>query len=174
MAKKTQKTVRKYAWKDGRGLKVSAQAVGEELERIETRGNGVTPEAVVDAARPVESLLHPFFTWDDGLAAELYRQQQAAGEIIRPLRVIVCREEDGKPQKQIAFVSVRVVDESDAPTHRYVTTARAMTDTVMRQQVLDDAMIQLRGWRNRYGHLEELAGVVRIIDEQLDPAIAGQ
>lgn len=54
------------------------QRVREELQRIADQHDGrLKPEWVVDAARPEDSPLHDYFTWDDTLAAEERRKDQA-------------------------------------------------------------------------------------------------
>lgn len=49
-----------------------------ELEKLAAaNGGNLTAEFVVQAARSKKSPLHSFFTWDDTLAAEEYRKEQA-------------------------------------------------------------------------------------------------
>lgn len=53
-------------------------------------GGVLTPEAVLDFARPDDSPLHSYFEWDDSVAAEKYRYRQAQGLItkVKVTRVI--------------------------------------------------------------------------------------
>ena len=57
------------------------------LEEIRD-GNGghLTPAAVVDASRSANAPLHNEFEWNDGIAAELHRQEQARN-LIRSIRI---------------------------------------------------------------------------------------
>ena len=66
---------------------VKAQDAGEELERIQQFHGKVTPDIVVDEARPIDSPLHNVFEWDDEKAAENYRHSQAR-VLIRSIEVI--------------------------------------------------------------------------------------
>lgn len=50
----------------------------KELERLTDINNGdLTPDIVLDAARPESSPLHKHFEWDDSVAAEAWRKDQA-------------------------------------------------------------------------------------------------
>lgn len=61
-------------------------SVAEHLQDIyEDRGT-ITPQMVVDTARPDEHPLHPHFEWDDTVAGELYRCNQAA-RMIRKITI---------------------------------------------------------------------------------------
>ena len=66
---------------------VKAQDAGEELERIQQCHGKVTPDIVVDEARPTDSPLHNVFEWDDEKAAENYRHSQAS-VLIRSIEVV--------------------------------------------------------------------------------------
>jgi len=158
-----------YQWVDNVrtfSQKVSAQVVGEELERL-SGGSGVTPVQVVDAARPVWSALHPLFEWDDVRAAEMYRRQQA-GDVLRQIKIVV--EEGPRPLQVRAFVNVTPTpvpgEDEDAGASRrvYMPTRVALADEGMRRQVLEEALSRIRQWRAVYGALVEFAEVVTAID----------
>ena len=63
-------------WKEGIGFYkgISAQKVAEEIASI---GESATPQQIVDRARDENSELHKCFEWDDSIAAENWRKQQA-------------------------------------------------------------------------------------------------
>lgn len=63
-----------------------AAIIGPELQRLDDTG-AATPPAIVDAARPDEAVLHPYFEWDNDRAAEAYREHQAE-TIVRTVRVV--------------------------------------------------------------------------------------
>lgn len=149
-----------YKWREGGGSPpVSPQVAGEALEAIGA-GNirSVTPQQVVDAARPDDHPLHAAFEWDDSVAAEAYRRQEARGMI--GALVTVMPEQKGRTQPVRAFVSVRTPDESQS----YVPIRVAMSDAALREQVLAGAMRELVAWRRRYAEFQELATVFAQID----------
>lgn len=149
-----------YKWKEGARLPVSvdAQKAGEELERIRTKHNGrLEPEWVVHNAKSPRNPLHDLFEWDDNVAAQNYRVDQAR-QVIRSVEVVVEEAPELKPTR--AFVSV-VQERSRA----YTSVSHAMSDEDLRKQVLVQAFMELEAWRKRYAELIELAGVFAAIDQ---------
>jgi hypothetical protein len=67
-----------YKWKlNGLSRKVDAEKAVQELERINAVFGMLTPELIVDAARDKNNPLHSLFDWNDTVAAEKWRMQQA-------------------------------------------------------------------------------------------------
>lgn len=100
------KNVKGYAWKNERTAAfyhATAEQAHEAFEEIRQRDGKLTPAAVVDSARPEESVLHEDFEWRDDVAAEKYRQGQAR-QMVGAVRII--REE--RPPVR-AYVNVKVV-----------------------------------------------------------------
>jgi len=146
-----------YDWKFH--MAVDAQEVGEYFEELETEHGQVTPKSVLESARPKGSLLHPCFEWDDGIAAEKYREDQA-GRIIRNLVVRVERAEEQKEPVQVrAFVNIKTETKSI-----YLPIAKVLSEDSFRQQMLDTAWGELRAFRIKYSDLKELSGVFSLID----------
>lgn len=151
----------KYLWKDGARVKgVEAQVAGERLETIRSVHNGrLTPTAVLDDARPDDSPLHPAFEWDDSVAAEAHRHEQARSMI---RSVVVRFEERPKSDPVRAFVHVLQQDDADAS---YTSLAHAMQTPELRGQVLARAMAEVKSWRQRYKDYEELGVIFDAVDE---------
>lgn len=149
-----------YKFRDGSpSFAIEAQSVGEALEAIGGHNSGeLVPEQVVDAARPADSVLHPAFEWDDGLAAERYRKQQAR-ELIGALVTIIPEQKQSTTPVR-AFISVRRSGEG----HAYIPIRTAMSDPEIRDQVLARAMRELVAWRDRHKELNELAQLFSQVD----------
>ena len=81
---------------------MSEPTVRELLSDIYDERGHLTPTDVVDAARAEDHPLHRRFTWDDGVAAERWRESEAS-YLIRTAKVSVHIVQDGKPR----CVSVR-------------------------------------------------------------------
>lgn len=147
----------------GRVWNVSPQKAGEELENIEKRNGTITPQAVVDAARPEGSALHRVFEWNDEKAAEKYRLSQASTFI----RCIVRTgdKEDGAPQVYRAFVNVNPNGDRQSVSGSYINVRSALSDSVTREIVLANAKREMQTFRNKYSELKELAKVFEAIDE---------
>lgn len=92
-----------YAWKlIGLTKGIDIDDAVQELERIEGLYGSLTPEFVLDASRPKHAVLHRLFEWDDTVAAEHYRLQQAR-TILNNIEVTIVS--NGQP-KQIAVYEV--------------------------------------------------------------------
>jgi hypothetical protein len=75
-----------FQFRNGCRLTGSAQAVGERLEALRKKAAALTPELVLSDAKSTRSPLHRYFEWDDTLAAQKYRIDQA-GDLIRSVQV---------------------------------------------------------------------------------------
>lgn len=134
----------------------------EALKAIMKRNGGLLrPQAVVDEARDEKSPLHNAFEWDDGVAAEKYRLDQAQ-RLIRSFRV-VC-EENGKKVEVPMFIGLstdRLGDKGNNPYRLSEDVARSQDLLAVAER---DAMEQLRAVRERYSHLKRLGDIWTAID----------
>jgi len=71
---------------------VPRKAVVDELRRLQKRSGRLLPEDVVRQAENPDNSLHPYFEWDDSLAAHQYRIAQAES-LIRRVRIHLVRGE---------------------------------------------------------------------------------
>lgn len=155
----------RYEWRPGGGrFGVPAAVAGAAVEAVRAaNGGAVTPAALVDAARHPDAPLHPAFEWDDTVAAEKYRREQARG-ILRSLELVVEKKgpAGGPPVRQIAFACV------DAPAtgRAYLATAEIVAAPDLRRQLIADALALFEGARRRFVHVsEELTPVFAAVDE---------
>lgn len=146
-----------YVWSE-HSLPIPAQQVGETLERILQTEGVITARRVVEEARPEDSPLHPIFEWDDSVAAEDFRRNQARN-LVRSLRVVIKQDHTETPKEILAFVRVHQVRGGG-----YIPTVKAMSEPDSRQQVLTDALRSLQAWRRRYDHLRELETIFAVVD----------
>jgi hypothetical protein len=72
---------------------VSAADAAAELQRLRREAGELTPDIVVDAARDEHAVLHPAFEWDDEIAAQNFRKQQAR----HLLRGVCIVRDEGEP-----------------------------------------------------------------------------
>lgn len=160
-----------YDWK--RNMPVKAQAAGEYLEQLEKKHGEITPKIVLDASRSEDALLHPCFEWNDGVAAEKYREVQARF-LIRNLVVSVERD-DSPPQVVRAYVNVS----SEIDAGSYIAVKTAMQNDDMKNQVLKNALNELKAFQKKYANLQELSEVFSAIDAlkmvvEMVPEVPGQ
>lgn len=136
---------------------LSAQKIGEELQKIHSKNpRGFGPRVVARSARPKSSLLHPIFEWNDGKAAELYREQQA-----RLLINTVEVDYDGRQAP--AYVSTRFVSQEDSSPHaaggHYSPIETVMSDERLRHSLIEHVQRRLENLRDSYQDLREFANV---------------
>jgi hypothetical protein len=131
-------------------------ALRGELLAVREQTGTLTPQAVVDVARDPAHPLHSRFEWDDSVAGEGYRRQQAQ-ELIRKARVVYQEaEDDGPPRLGRAFVAIPTAD-----GHVYDPVEEVVEDPIRRQLALNDME---RAWKDlfrRYKDFAEFAGMVR-------------
>lgn len=137
-----------YSWKRN-NYKVPVEIVAGRVVELEKEYGICHPGLLVNDARSEESPLHPMFEWDDSIAAENYRIDQARG-VLQAIRVQLTPGETPVP----AFVHVKINNEPG-----YAGIVRAMSDEEMKAQVLADALRQLASLQLRYDTLSELQPV---------------
>lgn len=142
----------KIQWKINGIFKADAEKVDLEIKNIGTKA---TPKQVYEYAKDNPgSELHKCFEWNDTIAAEKYRIQQA--------------------QKIITFI-VRVPEKTDIPPIReYQITSERNTYQPTRcflvnedeyGNLLKRAMAELQAFKAKYAKLSELEQVIAAIDE---------
>jgi hypothetical protein len=130
-------------------------ALRDQLLQVRELHGAITPQRVVDAARPEEHPLHERFEWDDSVAGEAYRRHQAH-DLIRSVRVSYVSPK-GQPETTRAFVAVPV--END-PQPEYQLAEEVALDPVKRAIVVAQMEREWRTLRARYGHLTEFLALV--------------
>lgn len=109
-----------YQFRQGARVKgVEAQVVGEELARIRERDGKIETTIIVSEARPEDALLHPAFEWDDSVAGEQWRLQQAR-QMVKAVEV--APEKEGE-EPVPAYVHVRATSSEEPGYYQSVTVA---------------------------------------------------
>lgn len=141
-----------YKWKTGAVIGISAQIAGEECERLAAEGR-LTAKDLLDDNRPKDAPLHKAFEWDDAIAAEKYRTDQAA-HIIRSV-VVVPETEDREPTRAFFTVERKV----------YEPVKIVISDDRKRAKLLEIAYKELTAFRRKYKSLSQLTPIFDAIDE---------
>jgi hypothetical protein len=137
--------------------KVSAQVVGEMIEELNNNGTEVTPELLVELSRDPSSPTHDEFEWDDTVAAQKYRTEQAR-QLIAHIRIV--KEED-QEYKVRAFVP------TPERNSVYVPLQNALNNDSYREHLLKQAKADSEIFLAKYRRLEELASVTEAMMEFL-------
>ncbi|MCC8068131.1 MAG: hypothetical protein LIO94_13695 [Clostridiales bacterium] len=143
-----------YLYKPGAQIKTPAEIAGQVCQQLEESG-GLTAKRLLDASRPVDAPLHDEFEWNDSEAAEKYREHQAAHII----RCIVVRPEQVEKEPVRAFVNVT----DNARSYRSLDVVLQKTN--LREQMLGQALKDLRAFEQKYSTLSELADVFNAIHQ---------
>ena len=152
-----------YMVKAGARLPVSPQVAGKTLQRLADK-NMLTPRNLVEESRPKDAPLHKCFEWDDTVAAERWRETQAA-YIIRSITVTV--EESEEPTR--AFVAT-ISDGS----HVYEEVGVVLRRADSREMLLQDAKREMVAFQRKYKQLSELSGVFKSMDEFVRSLLDGE
>ena len=95
-----------YKWRAGHAFAVDATIIAGELAAINAEQGRVKPQDFVDRERPDDAPGHAIFEWDDSVAGEQWRLQQAR-TIIRALHVTRSDDDAGGS----VYVNVKPVGE---------------------------------------------------------------
>jgi hypothetical protein len=126
-------------------------AVAAELKTLSDRHRGILkPQVVVDAARDPSSPLHDRFTWDDSVAAEKYRLEEARNLIRLVIEVIP--NTDNKPHN--VYVSL---SQDAAKGGGYRTMVSVLSAAESRAILLEDARREMESFEQKYRTLQEFA-----------------
>lgn len=135
-------------WKINGIFKADPQKIYKEIG-----STSITPEEVLEKARNEKTELNKCFEWNDGIAAEKYRLQQAR-QIIQ-LLVVVPKSEDSEPIRAFQITSER---------NTYQSTRLFLEDPDEYQILLRRAKIELQEIKKRYKMLSELETIFEAID----------
>lgn len=153
--------VYEYSWVNF-NYAVPANIVGEECEKIEKRDGAITVEALVDSAREKSSAIHELFEWDNEVAGEEWRKQQAR-IVLHNLKVVVRSETADSPVRVRAFVNTN----PERTQGKYMNVEEAMSNEEARAGVLIRAKRELTAFTDKYSSIKELDGVVKVIKKYL-------
>lgn len=135
-------------WKVKGLYKADAQKVADEI------GSGqITPQEVLEKARDVNSELHKCFEWDDTIAAEKYRLQQARSIIIN--LVYAPKKEEEQSVRCFSLTS---------KVSTYQPTQQFLVQEDEYQTLLKRALAELEAFKRKYHTLAELESVFEAIE----------
>jgi len=134
------------------------QIVGDKLQELRDKNNGLTASIIIEEAKHKTSVLHGAFDWNDTSAAHQWRLHSAR-HLMRSVEIVSTKEE-GDTRSLPAFVFVKT---DDGP--RYETLAVVQSDDELRRQVIERAEKEFDQWAKRYKEYEEFLGVFKAFDK---------
>lgn len=137
-------------WKFDSMFKGNAEKIYSEIQSI---GEEATAKQILDYARDENTELHKCFEWDDSIAAERWRLQQA--------RLIVCNLVYQEPEKHEP-TRIRVMQSTENNTYKPV--RLILQNKTEYEQLLSRALAELHAFKERYKNLSELEEILALID----------
>lgn len=122
-------------------------------QEIVSIGESVTPKQIVDFGRNPDTELHKCFEWNDSIAAEQYRIQQARHVVCN--LVIVEETQKTEPQK------LRLLQRAD---EGYKPAELIVQNKSEYERLLERARAELSSFKQRYHMLVELEEILALID----------
>jgi hypothetical protein len=142
-----------------------ANSYGKELARIQQEVGVLRPIHIVEAAQEEDSPLHERFTWDDPVAAQANRREQAR-RLVRQIEI------QWKGQRVRAFetITLNVIRDDDPegeliPVKVYLPQEDVRKDAGLHEQSLRDILRQLIHFKKRYGDVKVLGPVIEAIEQ---------
>lgn len=141
-------------------FKASAQVAGEVCAKLECSADGLSAKSLVNASRDASAPLHGEFEWDDAVAGELYREDQAR-MLIRNIVVVSHCREIAEPVR--AFVRVSTTERKQ----QYHNIQTVIEDDFLKRQLLNAAQRDMDAFVRKYKTLAELADVIQAIEKHV-------
>lgn len=141
-------------WREGFGALfhgADAQKVANEIAEI---GESPTASEIVDAARNESTELHKCFEWDDSIAAEHYRKQQARW-VVHHLVYVEETIPTDRPEIRIRYC--------EKPNEGYRETRQIVMNEDSYKTLLTQAYAELRAFKRKYHMLKELQEIFDMI-----------
>lgn len=145
-------------------VKAPVEVTGRICQEIIDQDGAVTPKRLIDVSRPEDAPLHNEFEWDDGVAAEKFREEQAR-QIIKNVIIVDSSIEEERTIK--AEIGDRAFVPTDERLHRYVNIATAIDNDKWRENLLNQARKDMYAFRAKYFRLTELQYIIKDIDDFL-------
>jgi hypothetical protein len=143
-----------YKWKTGFRGSVKPSVAGKVFEELE-QTVGLTPQNLVDASRSEDAPMHKCFEWDDAVAGEEWRKQQAR-VCINHLEIII---DDKEAPATRAFVQYEA---NDAKYEHILT---VLSDPEKSNSFFELGMKMLNDFKKRFADVKEFASVIAEIEK---------
>jgi hypothetical protein len=138
-----------------------ARIIGPEIERLANEGRS-TAAGVVDAARMKEAPLHPYFEWNNDVAAERFRESQAR-RMIGAIKVKVVdmrgveREGRGFEPVNLVVQTSKQEDEQEKPEPKHYVQVQVIQQRPdLSAQVLREVEQRLQSARRKFNEYKHI------------------
>lgn len=137
-----------------------AQLIGPVLSRL-SDDRKATAEGILEEARPDDSEIHPYFEWNDAVAAEEYRKDQARHMAASIEIILIPLEEPTR-----AFPAVKLND--DDPNRHYTSMSEVVLDNRLLDQCVAEARRNLMAWQKRFQQLRAFSPALEAVAQSIE------
>ena len=140
--------------------KTPAEVTGAVCKDLIDKEGAVTPQRLVEISKPKDAPLHDEFEWNNTIAAQKYREEQAR-QIIKNIVIIEVSEETEEPKQIKCWVnSDRAFVPTDEKLHKYVTIDTALNNIGWRDNLIKAAKKDMSAFIHKYRRLTELSEII--------------
>lgn len=132
---------------------LTADKAMAELERIREKRGELKPEYVVEESKDEKAVLHGCFQWDDTIAAQMWRKEQAR-QLIKNITVTIVDEKVSATIRAVVNVAT-----SASNGRSYVPVTQAILDDVAYKDLLAQAKEEMERFIVKYSQISELGNV---------------
>lgn len=133
----------------------------DQLQQLYDANQRLTPALVLAEAEDPNSPLHALFEWNDSVAADRWRLQQAR-ELIRSVKVVYREADDTNPAKSVrAWHAIR--DESG---HHFEPAEQVALDPFQRRLLLADMEREWQQMKRRWADFDEFWRLIAAANEK--------
>ena len=141
-------------------LKRDIEKITNELTQISQK-DGLTAENVVNNAKNKASPLHRFFEWDNSIAAQEWRLQQAR-VLINVIKVKIMI--DGSQKSVGAFENIKITIDGGS-FREYKPTIEILSNLGYRKQMMLKAIGEIKYWQEKYNIFKEFNPIFNEINK---------
>jgi hypothetical protein len=149
--------MKKYCWSSA-SFQANAQKVGEELEEIEILGELDSNSVLKYAKENRQSELSKCFEWDDKIAGEKYRMQQAC-QVLCSISIAIKEEPVEKERVYVNVVS------SNSGKKKYKNINEVLKNDEEYYQLVSKAKSELTTYKEKYQKLVNKEDLKELIFE---------
>ena len=138
--------------------------VDRELDAILDKHGTITTELILETAQDPSSKLHKFFDWDDSVAGQKWRRQQAYALVQASKYVAVLQTQENGPPTVLhgERVAVRRLV-SSFRGEGFTMRPKALSDSDKRKAIIARKLSVLRGWVREAVDIPELKEICDLL-----------
>jgi hypothetical protein len=146
--------------KDNNGKNIDAETTHQELLKIRTNhGNKLTSKILLKESKNSDSLLHNYFIWDNNVAGEKYRREQASRLMTGIIEIEVSYGTEKIEKNAWIGIEMGINSTEHASTRNYQPFEFVINDPVMVRNHLDKIKNMIKNHIESYILISEDANI---------------